>query len=142
MILLIWSFQYTLNPIFHLGQFELFQCRVQRTYIIYLFIGEICSTNNISLERVWIGLSYETKIVIIYVNDMVIGLKVPDMNICEKLILLKLADKVSVHLNISSTMRKLQSCVSFRSNRRKLCSFLLTYLEYPHQNFTTKVRKI
>ncbi len=77
----------------------------------------------------------------------------------EKLILLKLADKVSVHLNISSTMRKMQSCLSFRSNRRKLCLcyllfylvwwpcfliskqhfcwFLLKYLEHPHQ-----VRKI
>ncbi len=52
----------------------------------------------------------------------------------EKLILLKLADKVRVHLNISSTMRKLQSCVSFRSNKRKLClCYSLFYLVWwPH----------
>ncbi len=32
----------------------------------------------------------------------------------EKLILLKLADMVSLHLNIPSTIKKLQTCISFR----------------------------
>ncbi len=45
----------------------------------------------------------------------------------EKLILLKLADKVSFHWNIPSTMKKkkkkkkVETCILFRSNRRKLC---------------------
>ena len=48
----------------------------------------------------------------------------------EKLIFLKLADKVRFHLNISFTMKtKLQTCISFRSNRRKMClCYLLFYL--------------
>ena len=37
----------------------------------------------------------------------------------EKLIWLKLVDKVSFNLNISSTKKQLQTCISFRSNRRK-----------------------
>ncbi len=40
----------------------------------------------------------------------------------EKLILLKLAGKVSSHLNILSIMKKkMQNCLSFRSNSRILC---------------------
>ena len=63
-------------------------------------------------------------------------LKVPEMKILknenfEKLILLKLADKVSFHVNISSTMKKnpQNTCISFGSKRRKmsLC-YLLFYL--------------
>ena len=52
----------------------------------------------------------------------------------EKLFLLKLVDKVSFHLNISSTIKTLQTCISFRSNRRKLClCYLLFYLVWwPH----------
>ncbi len=58
------------------------------------------------------------------------------------LILLKLADNTdnsSVHLNISSTMKKLQICILFRSNRRKLSlcylfklCYLLFYLVWWH----------
>ncbi len=81
----------------------------------------------------------------------------------EKLILLKLPDQVSFHLNISSTMKKLQTYISFRINRRKLflcyllfyivwwpCFliskhhfywYLLNYLEYSHQILPQKSEK-
>ena len=46
----------------------------------------------------------------------------------EKLIFLKLADKVSFHLSISFTMKNLQTCIFFRSNKKKLClCYLLFY---------------
>ncbi len=81
----------------------------------------------------------------------------------EKVMLLKLTDKVSFHLNISSTMQNLQTRISFRSNRRKMCLcyllfyllwwprcliskqhfrwFLLNYLEYSHQISPQKSEK-
>ncbi len=46
----------------------------------------------------------------------------------EKLSWLKLAEKASFHLNISSTKKKLEMCKLFRSNRWKLCLWLLFYL--------------
>ncbi len=48
----------------------------------------------------------------------------------KKLVLLKLADKVSFDLNISSSLKKLQTCISFRSNMKN-CAYkchLLFYL--------------
>ena len=45
----------------------------------------------------------------------------------QKLILLKLADKISFHLNISSKMKKLQTRISFGSNRRKWCLCYLLF---------------
>ncbi len=81
----------------------------------------------------------------------------------EKLILLRLAEKVSFHLNISSKMKKLQTCISSRINKRKLCLcyllfylvwwprfliskqhfcwFLQKYLEYSHQISSHKSEK-
>ena len=54
----------------------------------------------------------------------------------QKLTLLKLADKVCFHLNISSTMKKLQTCISFRSrpNRRKLCLCYLLFVNVIWEN--------
>ncbi len=46
----------------------------------------------------------------------------------EKLILLKLPDNVSFHLNISATMKKLQTCISIRSNKRKMCLCYLLFI--------------
>ncbi len=82
----------------------------------------------------------------------------------EKLILVKLVDKVSFHLNITSTVKRLQTCILFISNSRNCAYviyclnylvwwprfliskqhfhwFLLKYLEFT-PNFTTKVTKI
>ena len=80
----------------------------------------------------------------------------------EKLILLKLADKVSFHLNISSTVKKIETCIWFRIgencayllfylvwwprfliSKQYFCWFFLKYLEHIFTtNFSTKVRKI
>ncbi len=50
----------------------------------------------------------------IFGTQLQLCLKVPDMKIFEKLILLKLADKVSFYLNISSTMGKKKNIVHLR----------------------------
>ncbi len=72
---------------------------------------------------------------LIWIAFYYVALKMPDMKSLKKIILLKLADEVSFDLNISLTVKKqtLQSCISFRSNRRKFClCYLLFYLVWWH----------
>ncbi len=53
------------------------------------------------------------------------GLKMHDMKILKKIILLKLADKVRFHLNILPTMKKMETSISFKSNRKLCICYLL-----------------
>ena len=97
--------------------------------------------------------------------NLEIGTAVIIFNVCclgawhenfEKLLLLKLVDKVSFHLNISPTMEKMQTCISFGSIY--LLFYLVWWPRFIFQatfllifpklfgiftlKFTTKVRKI
>ena len=65
---------------------------------------------------------------------------VNDMKMKEKN-LAKLADKVGFHLYISSTMKKMRTCISFKSStcKRKLCLCLFIVLFSVVTTFLPKV---
>ncbi len=71
---------------------------------------------------------WQYQIALLYCNSAIPSKNTVSANIKHKgawhehleiLILLKLVDKVSFHLHVSSTKKKLQTCISFRSNRWK-----------------------